>query len=173
MTHYTLMLANSDHIKALPGIERAAAALFPTDLLPAASRLDTLPLDVRQQAAAEGRLWIAETSEGWPVGFSIVVQEGSAAYLQELDVHPDHQRRGLGRRLAEVVVDWARQQGLEAVTLTTFSDVPWNAPFYETLGFRRLAEDVLSEALREHLRLERASGLVGRVAMRLDLRRAD
>jgi hypothetical protein len=32
-------------------------------------------------------------------------------------------------------VAWTVAQGLPSITLTTFRDVPWNAPYYEKLGF--------------------------------------
>ena len=36
---------------------------------------------------------------------------------------------------------------MPAVTLTTFRDVPWNAPYYERLGFRTLAADEITPGL--------------------------
>jgi hypothetical protein len=33
-------------------------------------------------------------------------------------------------------VAWTAAQGLSSITLTTFHDVPFNAPYYEKLGFR-------------------------------------
>jgi len=41
----------------------------------------------------------------------------------------------------------AGNAGFSALTLTTFRDVPWNAPFYARLGFVEIAEP------EEHLRL--------------------
>lgn len=45
---------------------------------------------------------------------------------------------------------------LRAVTLTTFCDVPWNAPFYQWLGFQQALALApghrLAEALREEYR---------------------
>lgn len=39
----------------------------------------------------------------------------------------------------------AGNQGFSALTLTTFRDIPWNAPFYTRLGFVEV-EDVESHA---------------------------
>lgn len=57
---------------------------------------------------------------------------------------------------------------MTALTLTTFSDVPWNRPYYERLGFRVLDEVELSPGLRRIRREEAQRGLDrwGRVAMR-------
>jgi hypothetical protein len=48
------------------------------------------------------------------------------------------------------VADHARTLGLTSLTLTTFRDVPWNAPFYAKLGFEYVAE--LTPELRQKKR---------------------
>jgi hypothetical protein len=65
----------------------------------------------------------------------------------------------------------ARQRGLDAVTLTTFRDVAWNAPYYERCGFRVLDETELGPGLRRVRDTEAAHGLdpARRVCMRRDL----
>jgi GNAT superfamily N-acetyltransferase len=75
-----------------------------------------------------------------PVGFACVDVVDGAAHLWQLSVLPSAGRRGLGTALVEAVCGWAAEQGLAAVTLTTFRDVPWNGPFYRRHGFRELAE---------------------------------
>ncbi len=54
------------------------------------------------------------------------------------------------------------------MTLTTFTDIPWNAPYYTRLGFRVLDAGELTEGLREIRRAEAAMGLDAwpRVCMR-------
>jgi GNAT superfamily N-acetyltransferase len=57
------------------------------------------------------------------------------------------------------------------VTLTTFQDVPWNAPWYSRRGFRVLRDHELTPGLRRRRSLEEAQGLPAelRVVMRFDL----
>lgn len=153
----------------LPEIERAAAALFPDDALTPEIRASTVPIKQLEAAHAEGRLWTAATKTGSLVGFAIAIRDSNSAFLQEVDVHPAHQQKGLGRRLIQNVIHWAQTQKLSCVTLTTFEYVPWNAPFYSRLGFRKLAEDELSRELRERLEDERRRGMRQRVAMELTL----
>jgi GNAT superfamily N-acetyltransferase len=169
IAEYTVGLARREHVPVLPGIERAAAALFPDDVLTPELRESALPVEQLELAHAERRLWTALTRSGIPVGFAMAVRESDAAWLQEIDVHPAHQRRDLGRRLIQCVIDWARTHALGCVTLTTFEHLPWNAPFYSRLGFRKLAEHELDGELLERLRSERRRGLDQRVAMRLVL----
>jgi hypothetical protein len=66
-------------------------------------------------------------------------------------------------------IDWARRAGLAAVTLTTFRAIPWNAPFYRSLGFVVLTADTISERLAAILADETARGFEDRCAMRLAL----
>lgn len=88
-----------------------------------------------------------------------------------LDVHLQHARQGLGRRLIESIVQWARARGAATLTLTTFSDVPWNGPYYGRLGFRTLDVATLSPALQAVWEVETAVGLpmAHRICMQLNL----
>ncbi|WP_175419312.1 GNAT family N-acetyltransferase [Glutamicibacter creatinolyticus] len=73
------------------------------------------------------------------VGLARVVGDGQTiCYLQDVLVHPDHQRRGLGRRLVlEVLRPYAR---VRQTVLLTDAD-PALASFYRALGFHRAAEN--------------------------------
>lgn len=105
-----------------------------------------------------------------PYGFAQLGEADGNAHLDELAVVPGRMRRGVGTRLVEAACEWARAEGYPAVTLTTYADVPWNAPFYERLGFREWAQ--AGPDVAERRRAERAAGLdaVGRrVVMRKPL----
>ena len=102
-----------------------------------------------------------------PVGFALLTEVEDFIHLKELDVHPEHGRKGLGTRLMHRIIEWARQEQYPFMTLTTFIHLPWNAPFYEKLGFKALAPEELTPALQELLQSEVAYGLPAenRVAM--------
>jgi hypothetical protein len=70
--------------------------------------------------------------------------------------------------LLEHACEWALGEGLKAVTLTTFANIPWNAPYYERCGFRRLPADDLTPGLLRIRREEADRGLDAwpRVCMR-------
>ncbi len=69
-----------------------------------------------------------------------LVQPVRTARLRRLDVDPQHQRQGLGRRLGQTVVDWARDTGFARVVLdTTTLQLPAIA-LYESLGFRQAGQ---------------------------------
>ena len=60
----------------------------------------------------------------------------ASAHVQELAVIPGQMRRGIGTALLAAACDWARAEGFAAITLTTYRDVPWNAPYYRREGIR-------------------------------------
>ena len=77
----------------------------------------------------------------------------------------------MGRALVETVVAWARRAGYPAVTLTTFTDVAWNAPLYEHLGFRVLTAAEIGPELASRRDEETRHGLdpARRVCMRREV----
>ena len=88
-----------------------------------------------ERASIEQRAWVAVDDRGSIVGFAVAWVVDGEGHLDELAVTPAYGRRGVGRALVEEVVAWTVAQGLASITLTTFRDVPWNAPYYEKLGF--------------------------------------
>lgn len=162
-------LATPADISALPAIERAAAALFPAVDLPPPLREQVTPIEGFRRAQRERRLWVAIAPDGTLAGFALASLHGHHAYLDEMDVHPIHARRGFGRALVNAVAVSFRQQGAQSLGLTTFSHLPWNAPFYARLGFRRLDDTGLCPRLAAALTHEARLGLRQRIAMRLVL----
>lgn len=167
-TDYMIRLAREAELACLQAIELAAARLFDgTGVLPEGDAAPTPPVTLREGVHA-GLLWVAADAADRPVGFALVRFVDAAPFLQEMDVHPDHGRRGLGTRLVHTVCDWARAAGYAHVTLTTQRNIPWNAPFYARLGFTVVAEAAYTPGLRAALDAEVAAGLdrATRVVMR-------
>jgi GNAT superfamily N-acetyltransferase len=169
---YTIRPARADDLPALPAIERAAASRFRAT--PFAFVAD-YPLASEAIDLAHEQVWVAAGADDQPVGFAIAHPLDGCAYLHELDVHPDHAQRGLGRRLIQAVAAWGRETGAAAVTLATFRDIPWNGPFYASLGFRPLPDADLSPGLRAIRQAEADGGLPveDRVFMRFELNATD
>ena len=155
---YAILRARPGDVPRLAAIELAAAALLQGHAPDAVLREVTEEHRLRA-AQREGRLWVA-VADTRPVGFAHVeFLEPGIAHLEEIDVHPDHGRRGLGRRLVAEVCRWAARQGRQGVTLTTFRHLRWNMPFYASLGFIPIPPDALSPALAAVVRNERRRGL--------------
>jgi GNAT superfamily N-acetyltransferase len=155
---YTIAVARLDDLWLLPAIELAAARLL-EGCAPESALRETTSQGVLARAQRDGHLWVA-LADDVPVGFAHVEMiDADVAHLEEIDVYPDHGRRGLGTRLVLQVCQWAALNGYEAVTLTTFRDVPWNMSFYSRLGFRLVPTEQLSPGLRGVVEDETRRGL--------------
>lgn len=117
----------------LAAIEQAADAVF-------AETFGTIPWGTppsgQDRAAQPGFLLVAAESEGGrPIGFAHVLDAGDQAHLEQVSVTPEHARRGHGSALVRAALDLAAERGATRIGLRTFADIPWNAPFYQALGF--------------------------------------
>lgn len=158
-------------IDRLEAVERSAGSLFRAlpDLAWIADDRTAGP-DTHRTAVSQGLSWVAVDAEDQPVGFLIAaVEDGADLHVLELSVGADHQGRGAGRALMQTARREAEARALSALTLTTFANVPWNAPFYARLGYTVLTAETLPAYLREALAAQAEHGLTDRVAMRLKL----
>ncbi|MNL17323.1 Acetyltransferase (GNAT) family protein [compost metagenome] len=153
----------------LPAIETSAGNLFRT--VPGLEWIaddGVLPEAEHGRLIALGTAWVAQAGSGELRGFVSAEAFGDELHIWELAVEAGCQQMGIGRRLVQKACQHASGHGLSAVTLTTFRDLPWNAPWYARLGFgqveaahgSRLALVLEAEA-RHGLPMER------RVALRL------
>ncbi|WP_211244569.1 GNAT family N-acetyltransferase [Actinospica robiniae] len=94
-----------------------------------------------------------------PVAFARLEIIDGHAHLEQLSVHPAHGRRGVGGSLIGAACQWAADQGHTIISLCTFADIPWNAPFYARHGFVAVPDDELTPELRLLRRHEQKLGL--------------
>ena len=171
--HYVLRLARAGELARLQTLEDDAGRMFgEVGIDP---DLPGLSDEELERGLGEGLLWVLADDEDDPIAFALVQGYPDALHLRELDVDPTHLRRGLGRRLVEHVRAQATARGLTWVTLTTFADVPWNAPLYRRYGFVELAEAEQPSWLRQ-IRAHEDRGVLAawpRVAMGLRGRAGD
>ena len=109
---------------------------------------------------------MADDAAGEVVAFLAATRHGERLHIDEFDVAQRAQGQGLGRRMLNHVIAWARREGLEALSLTTFQSVPWNAPFYRSCGFELWEQDLAADVAAA-LADEASRGLKDRCAMRL------
>ncbi len=173
MTEISIKLAGSEHLLEIPAIELAASAMFPEADLPVEVRYLVIENELLQEAQSDARLWVALTDERTPVGFAMAGIIDGGAHLDEMDVMPDFGRQGVGTRLVRTIIDWARLGDYPVLTLITFRHLPWNAPFYERMGFEAMATSELGEELSKLLQEDGDAGIDvhKRVCMKLDLTR--
>ena len=114
---YTITPARPKDLAMLPAIELAAAGLL-VGHAPESVLNETTSDEVLKTAQRHGHLWVA-LADDVPVGFArIEVIEPTVAHLEEIDVHPQHGRRGLGTKLVRATCAWAIAAGYHSVTLT-------------------------------------------------------
>jgi GNAT superfamily N-acetyltransferase len=151
--------ARIEELPLLSQIEQSAARLFLDTPYTFLVNDDPLSLDFVQQQFHAGRVWVAVNCHETVVGYAIAREVDNTLYLQQIDVAPEHGRRGIGAALVKTVCDWATQQGYAIVSLSTFRDLPWNAPFYSKLGFRPVDEAELTTGFQQIRRKEFEAGL--------------
>jgi GNAT superfamily N-acetyltransferase len=151
--------ATPAELPALQDIERAAGAPFRDLGMPEIADDEPPALDVLEHYRRAGRCWVASDPQDRPVAYLLAEPVDGALHVEQVSVHPRAARRGVGRALLAHAADRAREEGLTSLTLTTFTDVPWNAPYYERLGFRPLPEADLTPGLRAIRATEAELGL--------------
>ncbi|MEP3277572.1 MAG: GNAT family N-acetyltransferase [Stappiaceae bacterium] len=167
--------ANAEDFAYLPGIERSAAQLFHQVGLSLLADSPIMSLEDFKHVSVDGLLFVAVNNLDVPIGFAAVEALAGTAYLAELSVSSNWQRRGVGTTLLAAVLHNARALGATQTTLTTFEDFPWNAPFYLKSGFQRYQfaqpPTQLCRALAEKLTV--FEDLPARVAMSSPLRQPE
>ena len=169
-TDIHIRLSELKDIPALTKVEKSAAKKF-LDIPELAwlANDDVMTHEMHQKAILEKTSWTAQDEQSLEiVGFLSGQEIASEFHLQEVSVCAEYQGRSIGKALVETALQHATLKGLISATLTTFVEVPWNAPFYKKLGFEIIEYNVLSVRLSNLLLAENSHGLAGekRCAMR-------
>lgn len=143
----------------LQEIEVDAGARFATVGLADIAAHDPFSAAELAAYAAAGRSWVATDDAGTVVGYAVADVLDGCGHLEQVSVRPDAQGTGVGRSLVDAVLAWARDAGYPAVTLTTFTDVEWNAPLYAHLGFHALDAGAIGPELATRVDEETRHGL--------------
>lgn len=140
-------------------IERAAGRTFRDIGMPEIADDEPLSIAELTPFVEGGRAWVAVDGEDRPVAYLIAEPVDGGLHIEQVSVHPDVAHRHIGRQLLEHAAGYARAHGMSALTLTTFRDVPWNAPYYARCGFDVVPERDLTDGLRRIREREGAHGL--------------
>jgi len=125
--------ARPHEIETIRALERASAQRF-VGLMDALAADQPSPAQILAIRIADGGLIVA-VEGGAVVGFVMFRRVEARAYVEQLDVLPAFAGRGIGAALLDQAAEHARAAGLEGLSLSTFREVPWNAPYYRRLGF--------------------------------------
>ena len=162
--------ARHAELARLQQVEMAAGERFRAEGLASVADAPGLPLAALAAARRLGQLFVAE-AQGKLAGFCLVQELDGEGHLVELSVVPECGGQGIGSELLAYACVWAKDAGFQSMTLATFRDVPFNAPFYARRGFVPIAPEDEGPGLCRKRDEERARGLEGhlRLAMRLPL----
>lgn len=163
-------LATMDDVPQIAPLEQAASELFRDIDMAVIADDAPIPDDVLKKAVEEQRLWVA-TEYGTVRAYLLAEVLPESLHIEQVTVHPDAARRGIGAMLIESVSSDSRATAPGKLTLTTFTDVPWNAPYYARLGFAEVTENGWPTGIAEIVERERGQGLWQwpRVVMARDL----
>jgi GNAT superfamily N-acetyltransferase len=101
---------------------------------------------------------VATSPLGRPIGFALMKLKADTAWLDQLSVLDRWQRHGHGAALIDRTARQARTLGFDTLYLSTYRDVPWNAPFYTRRGFSVVPRGHWPRALRVQFLLENSHG---------------
>lgn len=153
-----IRLASHSDVPFLAAIERAAGEMFRDLDMNVIADDEPIPEPDLLCGVDECRLWVA-VSDSQPVAYLLATMLERSLHIDQLTVHPDFSRRRISARLIDTLADDERSQRAGALTLTTFKYVRWNAPYYERLGFRELADIEWPEDIARIVAHERILGL--------------
>ncbi len=122
-------VAEERDFPSLQEIEAATSQLFPG--LRGTNDSD-LPTASGDRVGSGGTVLVV----GEPaVGFARVSEVGGKFRLDQVAVHPDHARQGLGTELVYAAAELVADRGGEALSLVLRADMSGNGSFFKALGF--------------------------------------
>ncbi|MFF4652217.1 GNAT family N-acetyltransferase [Streptomyces sp. NPDC001380] len=148
----------ADHGR-LQEIERASGQCFREVGLPEIADDEPFTDAELDRYRRAGLAWAAVDGADVPVAYLLAEPVDDALHVEQVSVHPDHAHHRIGRALLDHAAGHAAARGMPALTLTTFAEVPWNAPYYGRCGFRTMDEEQPGPELRALVRREADLGL--------------
>ena len=142
-TNWSLRLARAEDAEAFFEVEEDASELLKNE-----PSLAGIPVPPSRDAQTyrdmiKQRHCLVAHDDEQIIGIAAARPIGRELHRHELSVARQHQRRGIGAVLLNAVKIDARNAGIRAVTLHTYRDIPWNAPFYLRHGFA-IVDDIAS-----------------------------
>jgi ribosomal protein S18 acetylase RimI-like enzyme len=96
-----------------------------------------------EKAIKHALFWVTLRSHGQLIGMGRVVGDGgSFVAISDLAVHPDHQKKGLGRFMLETIQEYILQEVPDDAFVCLFANNQAVTAFYEQKGFK-LSDETL------------------------------
>ncbi|SMG57691.1 GNAT family N-acetyltransferase [Paraburkholderia susongensis] len=167
----TFRFAAPRDAQAIREIEFEAGQRFASVGMAGIADAPPMALEIVNRKIAAREIIVAIDAQASCAGFVMFEPQPARIYVQELDVFTSHAGRRIGAALIEQVAQIARSRQLTQLVLSTYRDVPWNAPYYRRLGFHDIETAELDAALiaRRDAHIARGLDESKRVFMRRDL----
>lgn len=152
-----IRFAQPADLPAVRLVEMSAATVF------VGTHMDSAANDAPNDAAdllaaiAAALMWVA-TDADEVIGFVFAEPCTDGLYVRELSVAAPCHRRGHGSALMATLTAAARMRGDRQLVLTTDRILPWNAPFYQRLGFRLVEGSAIPAEAQRRLARQYAAG---------------
>ena len=102
-------------------------------------------LDRLERGEDVGEMWVAEAADGRILGSIAMLAEDGMGRLRWLLLHPDARGEGVGRRLVETSLDYARWRGFPGVFLTTIAGLDAAHGIYRRAGFELTGSEPMTK----------------------------
>lgn len=113
---------------------------------------EPLSVELLREMVEAGRLLVAGIGlPGQPkndlAGFAAITWLDGTPHLEQLSVGAHRQGAQIGANLLVAVGDWTRSRGHTRVTLVTYTDIRFNAPWYRKFGYRGVSPERITRDL--------------------------
>jgi GNAT superfamily N-acetyltransferase len=136
-----------DCAQRLQQIELEAGRRFADIGMPEIASAPPTGIPILQDAARSGFLWGASISNQLG-GFILCDRFGDHFLIRQLSVLPGYSGMRIGSHLIEQVSKDASRIDCRHLILSTFRQVPWNAPYYQRLGFEIMRHEDFPDFIR-------------------------
>lgn len=92
--------------------------------------------DIQRKLAVQPDLFLVALADGRIVGVVMAGYEGRRGWINYLGVHPDYQRRGIGRSIMAAAEERLRALGCPKINLQVRTSNEDAIGFYERVGYR-------------------------------------
>ena len=99
---------------------------------------------------AEQPVWLL-CFDAHPIGVLVLMAEPEAMLIYSVAVHPDHQKRGLGRRLLALAEEQALAAGYQTIRLYTNEHMVENIALYQRLGYQETGREPVADTNIVHM----------------------
>lgn len=134
MNHLFIRNARLDEVTRVMDIEHAAAQLFVEVNMGEIAAGAGVPQEKLEEAVLESRLLVGKVDQRLVATLLWSVLD-EWLFVEEVDVDPAYRGCRYGAAMIAAAKKIAHEKELHGVALTTFIDVPWNAPYYKRLCF--------------------------------------